>query len=74
MRKKQINEVNVLRKYTPENERLEPKVMEVDGSDDFPFQLGDFQVNHLSFQGGIEVKISKCCVETLISSPNLSKK
>ena len=51
MQKKQINEVNVLRKYTPENERLEPKVMEVDGSDDFPFHLGDFQVKHLSFQG-----------------------
>ena len=27
-----------------ENERLEPKVMEVDGSDDIPFQVGDFQV------------------------------
>ena len=28
-----------------ENEHFEPKTMKVDGSDDFSFQTGDFQVN-----------------------------
>ena len=35
---------------TPLN--MEPKVMEVDGSDDFPFQRGDFQVPAVNFQLG----------------------
>ena len=39
------------REYSPANERLEPKVMEVWKMMLFIFQLGDFQVPAVSFRG-----------------------
>ncbi len=37
--------------YTLENSRFEPKVMALDGSNDFPFQMGWFLGSSCEFSG-----------------------